>query len=75
MEHLVFDAKNIKESLYYMQKYILNEKIEDGKANNVNDLKDISKAACSFISSLYDSGWDDFIADNNNLSFRCKVKA
>ena len=39
-----------------MQKYILNEKIEDGKANNVNDLKDISKAACSFISSLYDSG-------------------
>ena len=39
-----------------MQKYILNKKIEDGKANDVNDLKGISKAAWSFISSLYNSG-------------------
>jgi len=56
MEHLTSDAKNIKKSLCHMQKYILNKKIEGGKANDVNDLKGISKAAWSFISSLYNSG-------------------
>ena len=57
-----------------MQKYILNKKIEGGKANDINNLKDIGKATWDFISSLYNSGWDEFIADNDNLSFRHKVK-
>ena len=39
------DVKSIKESLCYIQKYILNKKIEGGKANDVNDLKDIGEAA------------------------------
>jgi len=45
MEHLASDAKNIEKSLYHMQKYILNKKIESGKANDVNNLKGIGKAA------------------------------
>ena len=40
----MFNTKNIKESLYYMQKHILNKKIEDSKANNINNFKDIDKA-------------------------------
>ena len=53
MEHLMSDAINIKESLCRMMKYILNKKVEKGKANNVNDFKDIGKVAWNFILSLY----------------------
>jgi len=55
-----------------MQEYILNKKIKGGKVNDVNDLKGISKAAWGFISSLYNSGWDELIANNNKFSFRCE---
>jgi len=75
MEYLTLDAKNIKESLCCMMKYILNKKVESSKVNDVNDLKGIGKAAWGFISSLYKSGWDELIADSNVHSFRYKVKA
>jgi len=52
----VLDAKNIKKSPRHMMKYILNKKVENGKANNVNDFKDIGEATWGFISSLYESG-------------------
>ena len=38
-----------------MQKYILNKKIESGKANDINDLKGIDEATWDFIFSLYNS--------------------
>jgi len=71
----VLDAKNIKESFCHMTKYILNKKVENSKANDVNDFKDIGEATWGFISLLYESGWDELIADSNNHFFRCKVKA
>ena len=49
--------------------------MESGKANEVNDLKGIGEAAWGFILALYESRWDKLIADNNNHSFRWKVKA
>jgi len=55
-------------------KYILNKKIENGKANKVNDLKDIGEMAWKLISAIYESEWDLLIADNN-ISFRHKVLA
>jgi len=55
IKDLMSDAINIRESLYHMTKYILNKKVERGKANDVNDFKDIGKAAWSFILSLYKS--------------------
>jgi len=58
-----------------MTKYILNKKSERGKANNINDFKDIGEAAWNFISFLYESGWDELVADKNNHLFRQKVKA
>ena len=75
MEHLASDVKHIKESLYRIQKYILNKLIEGDKANDVKDLKDIGEAAWSFISALYKSYWNYLIANKNNFSFRWKVKA
>ena len=75
MEHLASDVKHIKESLHWIQKYILNKLIEGDKANNVKDLEGISEVAWDFISALYESHWDHLIADKNNFSFKWKVKA
>lgn len=75
MEHLVSDIKHIKESLRKMQKYIFNKSIKGDKANDVKDLEDVREVAWEFISALYESYWDQLIANKNNLSFRHKVKA
>ena len=45
MEHLVSNVKNIKDFLLRMCKYILGKSINDDKANNIKDLKGISKVA------------------------------
>jgi len=45
INHLAFDVKNIKESLYCITKYILNKRVENSKTNDINDLKDIGEAA------------------------------
>jgi len=42
MEYLALDIKHIKESLYQIQKYILNKLIEGNKTNDVKDLNVIS---------------------------------
>jgi len=44
MEHLASDISNIKESLGRIQKYILSKTIEGDQANNIKNLKGISKA-------------------------------
>ena len=43
LEHFSSDTNSIKESLCYMTKYILNKKVENNKANNVPDFKDIGE--------------------------------
>jgi len=75
MEHLASDVKNIKDSLIRMCKFILGKSIEDDKANNIKDLKGVSKAAWEFISSLYEVHWDSLIVDNTKTSFRNKIKS
>ena len=45
MEYLASDMKNIKKSLRRMQKFIFNKTIEGDKANDIKDLKGVSKAA------------------------------
>ena len=45
MEHFISDANNIRESLHCMMKYILNKTVERDKANDVNNFKDLDKAA------------------------------
>jgi len=75
MEHLASNAKNIKESLCHMQKHILNKVIDGDKANDIKNLEGIGEVAWGFISTLYKSYWNNFIADKNNFFFRHKVKA
>jgi len=55
IEHLALDTINIRKSLHHMIKYILNKKVERSKANDINNFKDIGKAAWGFILSFYES--------------------
>ena len=75
MEHLASGAFNIKESLTRMQKYIASKSIDNNKANDVKDLNGMGKAIWEFISVVYDSHWDALYADNNNITFKNKVKS
>jgi len=74
MEHLASDVKNIKDSLSRMCKYILGKSIDGDKANEVQDLKDIGKAAWKFILAIYESHWNSLVVNETNMSFRNKVK-
>ena len=75
IEHLALDALNIKESLTRMRKYIASKSIDNDKVNDVKDLNNIGKAIWEFISVVYDSHWDALHANNNNMTFRNKVKS
>jgi len=57
LEHLLSDAKSIKESLIQIANYIDNKQIDSSKANDVTDLKGIGEAFWKLISSIYSSGW------------------
>jgi len=72
LEHLSSDIKNIKVSLSYITKYILNKSVKRSKVNDLDDLKDIRKVAWKLISAFYDLGWNAFSVDNN-ISFKSKV--
>ena len=62
-------------SLCWMTNYIFSKKIEKGKVNDLDNLKDIGKEIWNFISAFDDVGWDALIADSNGSSFRNKVVA
>ena len=55
IKHIVSDAKNTKNSLKFMAKYISNKQIEPAKANDFTDLNGIGDAVWNFISSVYES--------------------
>jgi len=75
IEHLVSDALNIKESLTRMRKFIAGKSINSDKANDLKDLNGMGKAIWEFISTVYDSHWDSLYVDDNNTTFRSKVKS
>ena len=75
IEHLASDAKNFKESLSRMKKYILDKSIKNNKANDIKNFKGISKAMWEFISTIYKSYWDNLFVDNNKSIFRNKIKS
>ena len=75
MEYLASDALNIKEFLSRMCKYILGKSIENSGANDVEDFKGMGKAMWEFIFIIYDSYWDSFFVDDNNTTFKNKVKS
>jgi len=55
-----FDKTFCLKELLFLSK---TKKIENNKANEVLDLKDIGEAAWNFISAIYNSGWNSLIVD------------
>ena len=74
MEHLASNVKNIKDFLQRMGKYIQGKSI-DNNSNNIKNLRHVEKAAWEFLSLFYDSHWDGLYVDDNNTTFRNKVKS
>jgi len=74
MKHLALDIKNIKDSLWRIGKYIRDKSI-DNDPNNIKNLKGVDKAVWKFLSSIYNSHWDDLYVNNTNTTFRNKVSS
>ena len=55
IEYLASDSKNIKDSLYFMAKYIINKQIDLAKSNDLEDFNSIREAIWNLISSIYQS--------------------
>jgi len=45
-------------------------KADSNKLNNLKQFQGFSKMTWTFISSIYETGWDELEADNNNKIFR-----
>jgi len=44
IEHIASDAKNIKDTLNFMARYISNKQVESLKSNDLEDFNSISEA-------------------------------
>ena len=75
IKHITSDAKNIKDSLKFMAKYITNKQINSPIANDLDDFKGIGEVVWNFISSVYDTNWDVLSTDNNFTSLRKRISA
>jgi len=64
MEYIVSDAKNIKDSLNFMARYITNKQVNSSKANDLKNLNGIGEFIWNFISLVYYANWDTLYADN-----------
>ena len=53
LEHLTLDAKNIKDLLNFIAKYISNKQINPKKSNNIQDFKGMGEAVWNLISLVY----------------------
>ena len=75
IEHIASNAKNIKDSLKFMAKYIASKQLEPSKANDVMDFVGIGDVVWNFISSIYESNWDALHTDNKSNTLRRKIAA
>ena len=70
MEFLEIDAKNIFTSLLCIADFIRTRKVQQGKILNIAKLQGFGEVAWSFISSIYEAGWDSIHINDQNISFR-----
>ena len=75
IEHIASNAKNIKNSLKFMVKYISNKQVELSKVNNLDDFNGISNTVWNFISSIYNTKWNVLFMDNKSNTLRKKIAA
>ena len=73
IEHIASDAKNIKDSLNFIARYITNKQMNSSKSNDLEDFNSIGEAIWNFISSVYQSNWDSLYADKQSNLLRRKI--
>ena len=73
MEHLAHNTKNIKVTLDFMTKYILNKKVNNIKANDVTEFEGIGDAIWNFILLVYEAKWDSLYTDCSTSMLRSKI--
>ena len=75
IKYLALDTLNIKELLIRMKKFIAGKFINSDKANNIKDLEGMGKAIQEFIAMVYELHQNALHINNNNMTFRSKVKS
>jgi len=73
IKYIASDSKNIKDSLNFMARYIVNKQVDPVKSNNLEDFKSIGKVIWNLISLVYQAKWDSLIADKNTNTLRQKI--
>ena len=58
MKYITSDAKNIKDSLNFIARYIANKQVNSSKANDLEDFNNIGEFIWNFISLVYHANWD-----------------
>jgi len=66
IKHIASNAKNIKDFLKFIAKYISNKQVDSAKANELDDFKGIGEEDWNFIFSIYDANWDTLVNDDNS---------
>ena len=75
VEHLAFDAKNIKVTLNFLAKYIQGKQVDGNKVNSIDDFDGMGDSIWNFISSVYASKWDALYTDQKANTLRSKISA
>ena len=75
MEHFALDSKNIKVTLNFLAKYILNKQVNGNAANDLSDFDGMGDAIWNFISAVYGAKWDVLHTDNKTNNLRAKISS
>ena len=73
IEHFALDSKNIKVTLNFLAKYILNKQVNGNTANDLGDFDGMGDAIWNFISVVYGAKWDVLHTDNKTNTLRAKI--
>ena len=75
IEHFASDSKNIKVTLNFLAKYILNKQVNGNMANDLGDFDGMGDAIWNFISAVYGAKWDVLYTDNKTNTLRAKISS
>ena len=75
IEQIASDAKNIKNSLNFMARYITNKKVNGNKINDLKEFEGIGDSIWNFISLVYEAKWDSLYTNNNSTTLRAKISS
>ena len=73
IEHFALDSKNIKVTLNFLAKYILNKQVNGNTANDLGDFDGMGDTIWNFISAVYGAKWDVLHTDSKTNTLRAKI--